>query len=218
MNFSRIYARSPSIELRSKMSEAGFPGGSKMRPYAKSLLTTAVLLISVALWAQEAKHAGAPDLLARLSYDNSAIVHGEDVRQVCIAVSRDGDYRITRSLTTGEMQRLEGKVPQEQLQQLKTLLKSPEFKSLSANHGGLIRQDSESFAAEIPRKDGAQRLQWLNADGESPFPAPVAKVVDWLKHFDPKNGKAFEYAEYPDVCPSSGFRLLQPSVAENGRP
>jgi len=41
-----------------------------MRPYAKSLLTTAVLLISVALWAQEAKHAGAPDLLARLSYDN----------------------------------------------------------------------------------------------------------------------------------------------------
>jgi len=189
-----------------------------MRPYAKSLLTTAVLLTSVALCAQEANRTDAPDLLARLSYDNSAIVRGEDVRQVCIAVSRDGDYRIMRSLTTGEMQRLEGKVPQEQLQQLKTLLKSPEFKVLSANHGGLIRQDSESFAAEIPRKDGAQRLQWLNADGESPFPAPAAKVVDWLKHFEPTNGKAFEYAEYPDVCPSGGLRLIQPSVAENGRP
>jgi len=189
-----------------------------MRPYAKSFLTTAFLLISVGLWAQDAYHANDPDLLARLSYDHSAIVHNEDVRQVCIAVSRDGEYRIMRSLTTGEMQRLQGTVPQEQLQQLKALLKSPEFKALGANHGGLIRQDSESFAAEIPRKDGAQRLQWLNADGESPFPAPVAKVVDWLKHFEPSNGKAFEYAEYPDVCPSGGLRLIQPSMAENARP
>ena len=189
-----------------------------MRPYAKSFLTTAVLLISVGLWAQEAYHADDPDLLARLSYDHSAMVHGEDVRQVCVAVSRDGEYRIARSLTTGEMQRMKGKVPQEQLQQLKTLLKSAEFKALPTHHGGLIRQDSESFAAEIPRKDGAQRLQWLNADDESPFPAPVAKVVEWLKHFLPKDGMAFDYAEYPDVCPSGGFRLIQPSVAENGRP
>jgi len=190
-----------------------------MRTYTKLFLTAAVLLCSIGLWAQEAYHADDPDLLARLSYDRSAMVQGEDVRQVCIAVSRDGEYRIMRSLTTGEMQRLQGTVPQEQLQQLKALLKSPEFKALGANHGGgLIRQDSESFAAEILRKDGPQRLQWLNADGESPFPAPVAKVVDWLKHFEPKNGKAFEYAEYPDVCPSSGFRLIQPSVAETGRP
>ncbi len=189
-----------------------------MHPYAKSFLTTAVLMMSVGLWAQEAYHADDTDLLARLSYDHSAIVHGEDVRQVCIAVSRDGEYRITRSLTTGEMQRMKGKLPQEQLQQLRTLLKSAEFKALPARHGGLIRQDSESFAAEIPRKDRAQRLQWLNADGESPFPAPVAKVVDWLKHFEPQDAKAFDYAEYPDVCPSGGLRLIQPSVAENGRP
>jgi hypothetical protein len=200
------------------MAEAGFPGGSQMRPYTKSCLTAVVLLTSVGLWAQEVYHADDTDLLARLSYGNSPVVHREDVRQVCIAVSRDGEYRITRSQTTGEIQRLQGKVAQEQLQQLKTLLKSTELKALPANHGGLIRQDSESFAAEIPRKDGAQRLQWLNADGESPFPAPVAKVVDWLKHFEPKDAKAFEYAEYPDVCPSGGLRLIQPSVAENGRP
>ncbi len=186
--------------------------------YAKSVLTAAILLVSAGLWGQEASHAGDPDLLARLSYDNSAIVHGDDVRQICIAVSRDGEYRIMRSLTTGEMQRLQGKVPHAQLQQLKMLLKSGEFKALSANHGGLIRQDSESFAAEIPRKDGAQRVQWLNADGASPFPAPAEKVVDWLKHFEPKDGKAFEYAEYPDVCPSGGLRLIQPSVAANQHP
>jgi hypothetical protein len=198
------------------MSEAG--GGSKMRLYAKSYLAAVVVLISVGLWAQEVYHADDTDLLARLSYDSSPVVQGEDVRQVCIAVSRDGAYRITRSLTTGEMQRMKGKVPQEQLQQLRTLLKSAEFRALPASHGGLIRQHSESFAAEIPRKDGAQRLQWLNADGESPFPAPLAKVVDWLKHFEPQDAQTYDYAEYPDVCPSGGLRLIQPSVARNGRP
>jgi hypothetical protein len=198
------------------MSEAG--GGSKMRLYAKSYLAAVVILISVGLWAQEVYHADDADLLARLSYGNSPVVHGEDVRQICIAVSRNGEYRITRSLATGEMQRMKGKVPQEQLQQLRTLLKSAEFKALPASHGGLIRQDSESFAAEIPRTDGAQRLKWLNADGESPFPAPLAKVVDWLKHFEPKDATPYDYAEYPDVCPSGGLRLIQPSVARNGRP
>ena len=128
-----------------------------MRPYAKSFLTTGVLLISVGLWAQEVYHADDTDLLARLSYDHSAIVHGEDVRQVCIAVSRDGEYRIMRSLTTGEMQRLQGKLPQEQLQQLKTLLKSTELK-------GPLREpwrpDSSGFG-KLCRRNSTQR--WSSA-------------------------------------------------------
>jgi hypothetical protein len=55
----------------------------------------------------------------------------------------------------------------------------------------------------------AGRLQWLNADGESPFPASVSKRVDWLQRFQPKNGKSFEDAEYPPVCPAGELRLLQ---------
>jgi hypothetical protein len=55
----------------------------------------------------------------------------------------------------------------------------------------------------------------LNGDGENPFPASVSSVVDWIKRFEPKGGKMFEYADYPDVCPTGGLRLLQPSVAEN---
>ena len=95
----------------------------------------------------------------------------------------------------------------------------------------MIRQDAEVFAAEIPgpvrdHVDGARqwmghdvwRLQWLNADDESPFPGSVAKVVDWLRHFEPKNGKSFVYAEFPDVCPNRGLRLVQPAVAENSHP
>jgi hypothetical protein len=194
-----------------------------MQPYAKSFLTAAVLLVSVGLWAQEVYHSPDPDLLARLSYDSSAVVQGEGVRHICVAVSRDGDYRIVRSPNRGQTQRLQGKMPQEQFQQLKTLLESPEFRGLAGNHGGLIRQESESFGAEIPmpgpqREAGAQRLRWLNADGESPFPGSVDKVIHWLKHFEPTDGKPFVYAEYPDVCPSSGLRLLQPSVAANLNP
>lgn len=194
-----------------------------MQPYAKTFLTAAVLLVSVGLWAQEVYHSLDPDLLARLSYDSSAVVQGEGVRHICVAVSRDGDYRIVRSPNRGQTQRLQGKMPQEQFQQLETLLESPEFRGLSGNHGGLIRQESESFGAEIPmpgpqREAGAQRLRWLNADGESPFPDSVAKVIHWLKHFEPMDGKPFVYAEYPDVCPSSGLRLLQPSVAANLNP
>jgi hypothetical protein len=67
-----------------------------MQPYAKSFLTAAVLLVPVGLWAQEVYHSPDPDLLARLSYDSSAVVQGEGVRHICVAVSRDGDYRIVR--------------------------------------------------------------------------------------------------------------------------
>jgi hypothetical protein len=131
-------------------------------------------------------------------------------------------------LANGQTQRLHGKMPKEELGQLSKLLGAADFRSLSGEHGGLIRQKAERFAAEIPsgarwRADGtrkwledeAWRLQWLNADGENPFPASVSKLADWLQHFQPKDGKAFEYTEYPDVCPTGGLRYLQPSVAEN---
>jgi hypothetical protein len=194
---------------------------------AKTLLATAVLLVASSSIAQEPYHSPDPDLMARLSYDNSGVVRG-NARHVCVAVSRDGDYRIVRSLDNGNTQRLHGKMPKEEFRQLTALLEAADFRNLSGDHGGLVRREAESFAAEIPlgdrwREDGARkwfeheawRLQWLNADGESPFPASVSKLVDWLQRFQPKDGKAFDYAEYPDVCPAVGLRFLQPAVAEN---
>jgi hypothetical protein len=203
-----------------------------MHSHTKILLTVSFLLISLGIWAQESDHANDSDLLARLSYANSAVVQSRGVQHVCVAVTRDGEYRIVRSTDYGQMLRLRGKIPQEQFQQLTKLLGESEFRALSGYHGGLIRQDAESFSAEIPgpmraHADGtprlwmerhAWRLQWLNADGENPFPGSVAKVVDWLQHFQPSGGKSFLYAEFPDVCPSSGFRLVQPAVAENQQP
>ena len=186
-----------------------------MQPFLKLFLTAAIVLLSASVWAQEVYHPQDPDLLGRFSYGDPAAA----VRQVCISVSRDGDYRIVQALNNGQTVRLQGKMPKEQLQKLKTLVGAAEFKALTGNRGGLLRHPAESFGAEIPRGDDkAQRLQWLNTEGAGPFPDPVAKVVDWLKHFEPIEGKSFEYTDYPDVCPSSGLRLLQPSVAENARP
>ena len=190
-----------------------------MQSFLKSFLIATIVLLSASLWAQEMYRPQDPDLLGRLSYGDPVTVLHEGFRQVCIAVSRDGQYRIVRALSDGQAERLEGKMPKDQLQKLKALLGAAEFKALSGNHGGLLRQAAESFEAEIPRGDDkAQRVQWLNTEGVGPFPDPVANVVDWLKHFEPVEGKSFEYTDYPDVCPSSGLRLLQPSVAENGRP
>lgn len=200
-----------------------------MRAGAKFLLNVSALLLSAGLWAQEMYHRADTQLLARLSYDRSAIVEGDDLRHVCLAISSDASYRIERSLMTGT-QRREGKLTNDQFEQIKKLLRSDEFLDLPGNDSQLIRQDSEKFAAEVPparplHRDGNQsfggeprRMQWLNADGTSPFPASMQKVVDWLKAFDPKDGMEFEYADAPDVCPVGGLRLVQPPVAANRHP
>jgi hypothetical protein len=203
-----------------------------MHPSPKTLLIAAILLVASASLAQEAKSSADAAFLARLSYDNSGFAQPRSVMHVCLAVSKDGDYRIVRSSDEGHTQRLHGNMPREEFRELSNLLEAADFRNLSRNTGGLVRQNAETFAAEIAVRgrwhdDGhgtkwlepeSWRLQWLNADGESPFPSPVAKVVDWLKRFEPKNATRFENTEFPDVCPSGGLRLVQPSISENLRP
>jgi hypothetical protein len=203
-----------------------------MHPSPKTLLIAAILLVASVSIAQEATPSADAALMARLSYDNSGFAQPGSVMHVCFAVSKDGDYRIVRTLDYGRTQRLHGNIPKEEFRQLSNLLKAADFRNLSGSGGWLIRQQAETFAAEIAaggrwHDDGhgtkwlepeIWRLQWLNADGETPFPSSVAKVVDWLKRFQPKNAKRFENAEFPDVCPSRGLSLVQPSISENLRP
>jgi len=199
----------------------------------KLLLASALLTVAASIAvAQEPYHFPRPDpdVMARLSYDNSGVFQRGNMRHVCIAVSRDGEYRIVRSTDEGQTERLHGTMPKEEFSQLSKLLGATEFRSLSGYHGGLVRQEAETFGAEIlvanPSElhterhspEPAWRLQWLNGDGGNPFPASVSSVVDWIKRFQPKDGKTFEYTDYPDVCPTGGLRLLQPSVARNSHP
>jgi hypothetical protein len=217
------------VRSRGKISK---PLEATMSICPKKLLTAAILLVTASAIAQERWQPPDPNLLARFSYYNSGVVMRQgDVHHVCVAVSRNGDYRIVRSLDNGQTQSVHGKMPKEELRQLTNLLEAAELRKLSGYHGGLIRQESESFAAEIPLRDGwhedgdgnwieheTWHLQWLNPDGGNPFPASVSKIVDWLIRFQPKDGKSFDYADYPDVCPTGGLRLLQPAIAENSHP
>lgn len=192
----------------------------------KMLFTTALLVAASISVAQEPYHSPDPDVIARLSYDYSGTFRHGNVRHLCIAVSRDREYRIVRSSDDGRTQRLHGAMPKEEFSQLFKLLGAAELRNLSPNHGGLVRQEAETFVAEIladrshvdAREHEAWRLQWLNGDGENPFPESVSNVVDWLQQFQPKNGQPFEYADYPDVCPGGGLRFLHPSVAANLHP
>ena len=184
-----------------------------MQVHAKLFLLPATLLISVGLWSQEVYHPPDPDLLARLSYESSNAMG----RRVCMSVSRSKDYRLLNLLSNGALIGFEGKMSEEQLKQLQGLLAAPDFQPVPGKEAGLIRRTSESFTAEIPNtENAAQHLQWLNADGQSPFLGSVAKAVDWLKSFQPKNARLLQDAEFRDVCPSGGLRLVQPSVAING--
>jgi hypothetical protein len=197
-----------------------------MYRFPKILLVPALLGVASISIAQEPYRTPHADVLARLSYDNSGVVQrgNGNVRHVCIAVSREGEYRIVRSTDEGQTERLHGEMPQQELNQLSKLLESADFRNLSGNGSSLVRQEAETFVAEIAlggrwRDDGHgtkwlepqnRRLQWLNADGDSPFPLPIGKVVDWVKGFEPKNAKWFERTEFPHVCPSDGIRPVQP--------
>jgi hypothetical protein len=203
-----------------------------MHSSPKTILIAAVFLVASVSMAQEGTPSGEDAILARLSYNNSGLAQPGSVMHVCFAVSKNGDYRIVRSLDDGHSQRLSGNMPKEEFHQLSNLLEAADFRNLSGHRPGVIRKEAETFTAEIAvdsrwHDDGhgtkwlepeSWRRQWLNADGETPFPSPVAKVVDWLKRFEPKNAKRFEKTELPDVCPSAEPRLLQPSISENLRP
>ena len=203
-----------------------------MHPFAKTMLLAAILLVASVSIALEGKPSAEDAMLARLSYDNSGFPQPGSVMHVCFTVSKSGDYRIVRSWDNRPTQRVHGNLPQEELRQFTNLLESAAFRNLSGNGSSLVRHEAERFAAEIAaggrwHDDGhgtkwfepeSRRLQWLNADGESPFPGPVAKVVDWLKRFEPRNARRFERTEFPDVCPSAGVRPVQPSITKNLRP
>jgi len=196
---------------------------------ARRFLVPSLVLVSIGAWAQDSGKSEPPHLVARLSYESSGTFPLEGVRHVCLTVSSDGSYRMVRSAGVLPTVRLRGKMGNEQLQTLIKLLGAEKFRSLSGDYGGgLIRRQAETFIAEnllaakpahpgIPQDSGpqAKRVQGLNADGTNPFPDSVAIVVDWLGQFQPKDGKTFEYSDFPDVCPSGGLRLLQPTIAVN---
>jgi hypothetical protein len=148
-----------------------------MRLYAKCFLMTAVLVAPLMLYGQEHFHFSDPNLLARFSFNSGALgLMGGG--HTCIAVDRDGSFRMMRTSEPLRMvgamslepappiviidengtvrrlpdstERLEGTLSQEQLLQFETLVQSSDLRPLSGIHAALIRQSAETFTAEIP--------------------------------------------------------------------
>jgi hypothetical protein len=194
-------------------------------------LAAVVFLSSTYLWAQDNAQKDKPQdhdssassnqsalVSARLSYSTSAAVAGERARLLCLAVTREGGYRFLQLPSSGSTLALQGKLSDDQLQQLKNLLSDSEFRRLKGSGGGIILQDSESFGAEISREDGAQRLQWLNPDDRRPFPDSATKLIQWMQNFKPADSQPLLRAEFSGVCPTVGLQLVQPTVAANTQP
>lgn len=203
-----------------------------MRHLSRLLWTLSILSVPLLLRGQEIQEmpTGA-QTLARLAFDTTAATQRGDLRHICMSITRDGEYQIIRSTVDKPTEYLRGQMSKDQFDAFEKLVSSKQFRSQSGNLGGLIRQDSESFRAEMPiplkkRSDGtymlppteAWRLEWLNPDDAAPFPHSISKVVHWLRNFEPKDGQELSYTEFSAVCPSGGMRLVQPSVADNQRP
>jgi hypothetical protein len=179
----------------------------------RSFLNATVLFISIHSWPQETYQFHDPNVFVRLSYDNSPVLEGVGLRHVCIAVSRDWDYRIVRFVNPYKTTRLQGKLSARQFQELKELLTDPDFRHVKTSYATPIKKGAEVFGAEIIGVDGIHRLHWVNADGEKPFPSSVAKITNWLTELEARGATPFLYREHLDICPGGGVRLLPPSLS-----
>jgi len=183
----------------------------------------AVLFVALAIVAMAAGSSASGDksrdeqssLLARLSYRSTWISQpGQKVApRICLSVSKDGHYRILRLSDIGQTQVLQGTLTPRQLKQLQDLLDAPDFRALAGSHGGVVRRGSESFMAEVPREEGVQRVLWMIPDRKSSFPQPAARMVEWLRDFQPNGAETLINTEFPDVCPRVGLAPVQPTVA-----
>jgi hypothetical protein len=158
-------------------------------------------------------------LLARLSYNSTWFVAADQKTspRICLAVFKDGRYRMLRKTTDGKIQRVQGVIVPEDLGQIDAMLKSPSFRALAGQRGGVVRSGSETFMAEVPREDGVQRVLWMNPDREDPFPEPAAEVVDWLQRFEPEHSEALVETEFSNICPQLGPGV-RPIFADNLAP
>lgn len=197
------------------------------------LAIAAFAALSTASFAQQGMQSADPDLLVRVSYASSYGV------QICASITQDGDYRILslrNSLTNPVL--LKGKMYADQLLRLKKTLAELERRPLLPSEADIIRNHAERFAAEISKIEfpskfklldapvaqpqtppgSPHRVQWLNPDNQNPFPAPIAKLVDWMRSFQNANGESWDKLAIDNICPSVGLSYVQPSIATNVHP
>ena len=200
----------------------------------RTVFSIAVFLAASSLsFAQQRERLTDPDLLVRVSYASSYGV------QICASISQDGDFQIVSlqdSRTNPAL--LKGKMADDQLLKLKKTLAGLEKRPLLTSKADIIRSHAERFAAEISKIEfpskfklldepiarptmppgSPHRVQWLNPDNQNPFPAPIAKLIDWMRGINSKDAEPSDSSQFWAICPSVGLSYVQPSIATNTQP
>src|SRR5437016_8762145 len=158
------------------------------------------------------------NLLARLSYDSTYVTEergqphlSRDFSRICFEVYRDGRYRTSR-MALGRTENLRGTLSEEQVSQVASLLKKVHFDSKG---GGIVRQGSETFVAEILRGGQTARFIWVDPDHHRPFPDAAESVIRWLQEFKAQGATALTAPESStmQICPRMSDRPVQPVAA-----
>jgi hypothetical protein len=182
-----------------------------------SILCSLILQTYLAAQSGPANDQGPTTVLARLSYSNTFVAVSGQQRSpgICFELYRSGRYRVSRS-TDGSTKTLGGTLTQEQLGAVTQLMNKLDFESRG---GGVIRNGSESFVAEIVRGHETMRYLWVNPDHQRPFPDSAATLVNWLQGFTPQDASPSTVPELSSdpICPRASINPVQPVAANTHR-
>jgi hypothetical protein len=158
------------------------------------------------------------NLLARLSYNSSYLADGREQQhspRICFELYRSGRYRMSR-MTKATTENLGGVLSQDQLSLVTKMLKRLDFDS---SGGGIIRQGSESFAAEIVRGDQTTHYVWVDPDHQRPFPDSAVSIINWLQGLTAQGASPLTVPELSTdpICPRISDKPVQPVAASAHR-
>jgi hypothetical protein len=203
-------------------------GGRLIMRFSKRFIATALLLSASTLaWGQlprtKEREIDGPSF--RMSFTSSQFsVEGFFVfPQICFSVDKTGHYEMRRlamkvsaESPQGKIFRmvpelLQGTLPDAEWTKLEKLLEDPDLLK-SGSGPSVLRKGAETFIAEVPGENGAQRVVLSDADGENPFPHSAEQIVDWLQHFKAEGAEPLDVSA-DDICPSATFQPVHPATA-----
>jgi hypothetical protein len=157
-----------------------------------------------------------PDaLVARLSYQST---YGVDWRlqqaspRICFALYRSAHYRMLRLNEQGA-ETLQGTLSENEVGSLGTMLRRIDSEN---SPGGIIRQGSESFIAEVSHGRRTVRFLWVDPDHTRPFPDSAVNLVSWLQDFQALGSSPLSLKELGEepICPTAAKNPFRPLITK----
>lgn len=151
--------------------------------------------------------------VARLSYQRTygfEWTDQQDSPRICFALYRSGQYRILKLKEQGA-ETLQGTLSHDELASFGNIVKR-----LDSEHqaGGIIRQGSESFIAEVARGRANVHFLWVDPDHRRAFPDSAAKAINWLQNFQALDGSTINLRELGEepICPTAAEKSFRPLI------